>query len=134
MRRKKVIIIVLGLAFLFTSTALAGPIIDRILQKRELVVGISGNQPPLSATSKEGKIIGLEADLAQLMADTMGVKIKFEIMPFSELVSALRKAGKVEMVLSGMTITPERNLKVAFVGPYFIQENLLLPRGRKPSQ
>jgi polar amino acid transport system substrate-binding protein len=119
MRRTKVILIIAGLTFLFTANALAGPVIDRILQKKELVVGISGNQPPLSATSKEGDIIGLEADLAQLMADTMGVKIKFEVMPFSELVSALQ-TGKVEMVLSGMTITPERNLKVAFVGPYFM--------------
>ena len=119
MGRTKVICMMLGLALLFTSNAFAGPVIDRILQKKELVVGISGNQPPLSATSKEGDIIGLDAELAQLMADTMGVKIKFEVMPFSELLSSLQ-AGKVEMVLSGMTITPERNLKVAFVGPYFI--------------
>ena len=127
MRRTKVILIILGLTFLFTANALAGPVIDRILQKKELVVGISGNQPPLSATSKEGDIIGLEADLAQLMADTMGVKIKFEVMPFSELLSALQ-TGKVEMVLSGMTITPERNLKVAFVGPYFISGKAFLTK------
>ena len=119
MRRTKVSGMMLGLTILFTSNALAGKVIDRILQKKELVVGISGNQPPLSATSKEGEIIGLDAELAQLIADTMGVKIKFEVMPFSELLPSLQ-AGKVEMVLSGMTITPERNLKVAFVGPYFI--------------
>ncbi len=119
MRRTKVMLVVVGLIFLFTANASAGPVIDRILQKKELVVGISGNQPPLSATSKEGDIIGLDAEIAQLMADTMDVKIKFEVMPFSELLSALQ-AGKVDMVLSGMTITPERNLKVAFVGPYFL--------------
>ena len=112
-------LIVLGLTFLFTSNVLAGPAIDRILQKKELVVGISGNQPPLNATSKEGEIIGLDAELAQLIADAMGVKIKFEVMPFSELLSSL-ETGKIQMILSGMTITPERNLKVAFVGPYFI--------------
>ena len=119
MRRIKVMFVILGLTFLFTSNALAGPVIDRILQRKELVVGISGNQPPLSATSSEGEIIGLDAELAQLIADTMGVKIKFEVMPFSELLSSLQ-AGKVDMVLSGVTITPERNLKVAFAGPYFI--------------
>ncbi len=119
MRRIKVMFVILGFTFLFTSNALAGPVIDRILQRKELVVGISGNQPPLSATSSEGEIIGLDAELAQLIADTMGVKIKFEVMPFSELLSSLQ-ARKVDMVLSGVTITPERNLKVAFAGPYFI--------------
>jgi len=116
---RRIILIIAGLTFLFAASASAGPVIDRILQKKELVVGISGNQPPLNATSKEGKIIGLEAELAQLMADTMGVKITFAVMPFSELLPSLQ-AGTVQMVLSGMTVTPERNLKVAFVGPYFI--------------
>ena len=40
-------------------------------------------------------------------------------MPFPNLLPAL-EAGKVDMVISGMTITPERNLKVAYVGPYYI--------------
>jgi len=113
------IIVSLSLTCLFTADTQAGPVIDCIVQKKELVVGISANQPPLSAASKDGNIIGLDADLAQLMADTMGVKIRFEVMPFAELLSSLQE-GKVQMVLSGMTITPERNLKVAFVGPYFI--------------
>jgi len=119
MNRAKIIFMIIGLTFLFTSNALAGPVIDRILKKKELVVGISGNQPPFSATSREGELIGLDAELAELIADAMGVKIKFEVMPFSELWSSL-ETGKVEMVLSGMTITPERNIKVAFVGPYFL--------------
>jgi polar amino acid transport system substrate-binding protein len=40
-------------------------------------------------------------------------------MPFSELLPAL-EAGKVDLILSQMTITGKRNMKVAFVGPYFI--------------
>jgi len=117
MNRAKIIFMIIGLTFLFTSNALAGPVIDRILKKKELVVGISGNQPPFSATSREGELIGLDAELAELIADAMGVKIKFEVMPFSELLSSL-ETGKVEMVLSGMTITPERN-KSCFRRPLF---------------
>jgi polar amino acid transport system substrate-binding protein len=130
MNRVKIIFMVTGLTFLFASSVLAGPVIDRILKEKELVVGISGNQPPFSATSKEGEIIGLDADLAQLIADAMGVKIKFEVVPFSDLLSSL-EVGKVEMVLSGMTITPERNLKVAFVGPYFISGKSIVTRKEK---
>jgi polar amino acid transport system substrate-binding protein len=93
------------------------PVLDRILDKGELVVGTAGSMPPLNMTTKDGEIIGLEPDIAQLMASAMGVKLRFEIMPFSELLQSLED-GKIDMILSGMTITSKRNLKVAFVGPY----------------
>ena len=116
-----------ALSFLSVVSAPAGQVLDRILKNGELVVGTSGNQPPFSVTTKEGDIIGLDADLAALMADAMGVKAKLNTMPFSELLDAL-KAGKVDVVISGMTITPERNLKVAFVGPYFISgKSIIIP-------
>ena len=78
-------------------------------------------------TSKDGEIFGLEPDLAKMMAGAMNVKVKFVTKPFSELLPALQ-AGEVDMVLSGMTITPERNMKVAFVGPYFISGKAFLTK------
>lgn len=110
---------VLMFVTLFSSIASAGPAFDRLMKKAELVVGITGDQPPLNATSKEGEIIGLDADLARAIADGMNLKLSFVKMPFSELLPALQ-AGKVDLVISGMTMTPERNMKVAFVGPYFV--------------
>ena len=130
MKRAGLICMIVGFTFVFAFNTLAGPVIDRIVKKGELVVGISGNQPPLNATSKEGEIIGLEADLAKIFADAMGVKLKFEVMPFKELLPSL-KDGKVDMVLSGMTITPERNLQAAFVGPYFISGKSIITTKEK---
>ena len=83
-----------------------------------LTVGMTGNMPPLNMTSKEGELMGYEVDLARAMAKAMGVKAKLETMPFADLLPAL-EAGKIDLILSNMTITPGRNLKVAFVGPYF---------------
>ncbi len=94
------------------------PVIDRIMAKKELVVGTAASMPPLSMTTKDGKIIGLEADLARIFAGSMEVKLTLKSMHFDELLPAL-EAGKVDMVLSGMTMTPLRNLKFAFAGPYF---------------
>jgi polar amino acid transport system substrate-binding protein len=110
-----------------TSGRSASPVIDRIQSRGELVVGTMGNMPPLNMTSKDGEIFGLEPDLARLMAKDMNVKVKFVTMPFNELLPALQN-GQVDMVLSGMTITPERNLKVAFVGPYFISGKAFLTK------
>jgi len=109
------------------ASASASPVIDRILQRGELVVGMAGNMPPLNMTTKEGELIGYEVDLAQAMAAAMGVKVKMEIIPFGELLTALR-TGKIDIILSNMTITPGRNLKVAFVGPYFTSGKAFLTK------
>jgi polar amino acid transport system substrate-binding protein len=53
-----------------------------------------------------------------------------EAMPFSTLLGAL-EAGKIDMILSGMTMTPGRNLKVAFVGPYYISGKAFLTKNKK---
>jgi polar amino acid transport system substrate-binding protein len=103
----------------------ASPVLDRIQQRGELIVGTMGNMPPLNMTSKDGEIFGLEPDLARMLADAMDVKVKFVTKPFNELLPALQ-TGEVDMVLSGMTITPERNRKVAFIGPYFISGKAFL--------
>jgi polar amino acid transport system substrate-binding protein len=110
-----------------TSGTSASPVLDRIQSRGELVVGTMGNMPPLNMTSKDGEIFGLEPDLARLLAEAMDVKVKFVTKPFNELLPALQN-GEVDMVLSGMTITPERNRKVAFIGPYFISGKAFLTK------
>lgn len=110
-----------------TPKAAAAPVLDRIQENKELVVGTAGSMPPFNMTTREGKVIGFEPDLAEHMAKAMGVKLRLETMPFSELLDAL-EAGKVDMVLSSMTMTPGRNLKVAFVGPYYISGKGLLTK------
>ena len=57
----------------------------------------------------------------------MGVRIKFATMSFSELLPAM-EIGKVDMIISGMTMVPRRNLKVAFVGPYFVSGKGILTK------
>jgi polar amino acid transport system substrate-binding protein len=109
------------------SSSTVSPTLDAILSRGELVVGTAANMPPLNMTTRSGEIIGLEPDLANYLAYTMGVKLRLEKMQFSELLGAL-EAGKVDMVISGMTITPSRNLKVAFAGPYFVSGKCVLTR------
>src|SRR5262245_14299211 len=93
-----------------TATS-ASPVIDRILQRGELRVGTSGSQPPLNATTKDGRIIGFDVDLARALAKSMGVRLTLVPIQFSELLPALVN-GDVDMVLSGLTTTPERKLHV----------------------
>jgi len=114
-------------ALFLVAPAFAGSTLDRILKKGELVVGITGSQPPLNATTKDGKLIGLEPDLARLMAASMGVEVKFVKKPFNKLLPAL-ESGMVDIIMSSMTMTAKRNLNVAFVGPYYVSGKGILTK------
>jgi polar amino acid transport system substrate-binding protein len=113
------VVAIFSIVLQLSSFANAGPVFNGILKRGELIVGITGEQPPLNATTKDGEIIGFDADLARAIAKGMNLNIRFSRMPFSELLPALQE-GKVDIVVSGVTMTPERNTKVAFGGPYFI--------------
>ena len=106
------------------------PVLSKIVERGELVVGTAASMPPLNMTTKEGEIIGFEIDLARNMAGAMGVKLNLVAMPFSDLLPAL-EAGRVDAILSNMTITGERNRKVAFAGPYFISGKSFLTKYKK---
>ncbi len=105
----------------------ASPVVDRIVSRGEIRIGMTGDYPPLNVTSRTGENIGLEPDLARALAATLGVKLKVVNRPFAELIPALA-AGEVDAVMSGMTMTPERNLKVAFAGPYYISGKAILSK------
>jgi polar amino acid transport system substrate-binding protein len=101
--------------------------IDRILASGELRVGLTGSQPPLNMRDKSGELIGLEVDLVRALARSMDVEARFVPTPFAELLPSLEQ-GELDMVVSGLTITPERNARVAFAGPYLISGKSLLTR------
>lgn len=115
------------LLLVVAAPAFAGKVLDGIVERGEIRVGMTGSQPPLNVTSKSGELIGYEVDLVEILADSMGVKAKLVILPFPELLPALKK-GDVDMVVSGVTITPERNTKVAFVGPYLLTGKSILTK------
>ena len=121
------LMISLGQVFAAGEIRSLSPVLDRIMAKKELVVGTAASMPPLNMTTKDGQIIGIEADLARYFATGMGVKLNLKAIRFNDLLTALGK-GQVDMVLSGMTITPQRNLSVAFAGPYFASGKSILTK------
>jgi polar amino acid transport system substrate-binding protein len=130
-RSLMVMMLVLGIMAGYVQMAMGAegtrisPVLDRILSKKEVVVGTEGDMAPFTMTTKDGKIIGLDIDLAHYISGSMEVKLTLKKMRFNDLIPAL-EAGTVDIVISNMTITPLRNLKVAFVGPYFITGKSLL--------
>lgn len=101
--------------------------LKNITQRGELRVGMTATQPPFCMKAKDGTTIGYEVDLATMLAESMGVKLNIVELPFSELLTSL-ESGNVDVVMSGMTITMERNMKVSFVGPYLLSGKSILTR------
>jgi len=128
---KRTILGVLCAALVLMGTAVpasAGedaPVLSRIVARGQINVGMTGSQPPFNVKAKDGTLMGYDVDLAELLADAMGVKLNIVIMKFDELLPAL-KAGKVDAVMSGVTMTPRRNLEAAFVGPYLVSGKAIL--------
>jgi len=124
------ILLPLGLLALGACQSLSpggGSRLDHILETGELRVGLSASQPPLNMKTKSGRIVGLEVDLVSALASSMGLTLVIVERPFAELLGAV-EANEVDLAISGITITPERNARVAFVGPYFISGKSLLTR------
>jgi polar amino acid transport system substrate-binding protein len=124
------LVVALGACQSFPGRAPGAARLQGVLDSRELRVGLSGNQPPLNMKDKHGQIIGLEVDLVEALARAMGLEARLVVKPFAALLPALEK-GEVDLVISGMTITPERNARVAFAGPYFISGKSVLTRSKK---
>lgn len=128
MRKKITLFITILLMVVCIATdSIAGKILDRIITSGELRVGMSENSPPLHVMGKDGAMMGFDVDIAKAISLSMGVKEKIVPMPFADLLPAL-ESGEIDMIISGMTMSSERNLKVAFVGPYHITGKAILAK------
>ena len=115
------------------ESASGTPVLDRVRESGILRVGLSGTQPPFNMKTRSGQIIGIEPDLANALAETIGVRAEFVERPFGELLDALL-AGEVDIVMSQMTMTPKRNARVAFAGPYFVSGKAILTKSSTLAQ
>lgn len=109
------------------ATASETPVMDRVLSKKRLVVGTSGNMPPMTRALPNGGAAGFDIDLAEMMARSLGAELKIVVMPLNELVPAV-KSGKVDIAISNMTMTMERNKHVAFSHPYLESGKCLITK------
>ncbi len=90
--------------------------VEQIMKRGVLKVGMS-TFVPWAMKDKTGKLIGFEIDVATQLAADMGVKIEFTPTKWAGIIPALL-TGKFDVIVGGMSIRPDRNLKVNFSIPY----------------
>jgi len=91
--------------------------LNQILKRGELRVGFDAGYMPFEMRDKKGRIIGFDVDLARLMARYMGVKLTIVNTQWDGVIPALL-TDKFDLLMGGMTVTPERNLQIDFADPY----------------
>jgi polar amino acid transport system substrate-binding protein len=93
-----------------------------------LRVGVSTNAPPL--IYKQGfEVVGLEAELAKEFGDYLGKSIAFVELDWEDQIPALL-ANKTDIIMSGMTITKMRQVRIEFSEPYFRTGQMALTRNK----
>jgi len=91
-------------------------VIEEVQDRGVLRVGL-GLFAPWSACDADGELIGFEIDVATRLAEDMGVEVEFVRTDWNYIIPALI-AEEFDVIISGMTILPERNLKVNFTSSY----------------
>lgn len=81
-----------------------------------LKVGVSADYPPL-VFKQEGRIVGIEPDNATAVGGILGQQMTLVEMPFEKLIPALQ-AGEIDVIMSGMSVTPARSERVTFTEAY----------------
>ncbi|MSS70154.1 MAG: transporter substrate-binding domain-containing protein [Candidatus Latescibacteria bacterium] len=99
------------------SPCFAETTLERVRRTGEIQVGTDATYPPFE--SKVGEVYeGFDVDLGEAVAREMGVRIVWTNVSFDGIFPGLI-AGKYDMIISAVTITPERAAEMAFSDPYY---------------
>lgn len=95
--------------------------IEKIKDAGKIIVGTSADYPPYEfhlLNSKEEEIVGLDIDIAKVIAEKLGVKLEIKDITFSKLIDAL-DSGDIDMAIAGLTPTEKRKKVVDFSEVYY---------------
>ncbi|HCW7835386.1 TPA: ABC transporter permease subunit [Staphylococcus aureus] len=106
---------------------------EKIKERGELRVGLSADYAPMEfehTVNGKTEYAGVDIDLAKKIAKDNNLKLKIVNMSFDSLLGAL-KTGKIDIIISGMTSTPERKKQVDFSDSYMMNKNIMLVKKDK---
>ncbi|HEH7936704.1 TPA: ABC transporter permease subunit [Staphylococcus aureus] len=109
---------------------------EKIKERGELRVGLSADYAPMEfehTVNGKTEYAGVDIDLAKKIAKYNNLKLKIVNMSFDSLLGAL-KTGKIDIIISGMTSTPERKKQVDFSDSYMMTKNIMLVKKDKVNE
>src|SRR5690606_11397188 len=113
---------------LAASGAQAADLLDTVKERGTLIVGVEGTYPPFNfVDTKTHELDGFDVDVAKLVADKLGVKVQFVKTEWSAILAGLH-AGKFDVIINQVGITPDRQKTFDFSIPYVASSPQLILR------
>lgn len=131
---KKMITLTLAAAVALTLTACGGKKdadsdTAYVKSQGKLVVGITEFEP-MDYTDANGQWIGFDADLAKAFAESLGVKVEFQVIDWDNKIGELE--GKtIDVVWNGMTLTDDVKAAMECSNPYFNNAQVVIVKADK---
>ncbi|MFD0590445.1 ABC transporter substrate-binding protein/permease [Paenibacillus sp. GCM10027627] len=133
-----------GLVFSETKETSGSPAVSTVTSpqtplaagaKGTLVMGTSPDYPPYENVDAKhnGEIVGMDIDIAKFIAEQLGYKLEIASMDFNGLIAALQ-TGRVDFVMSAMSVTEERKENVDFSNSYYVARNTIVSKKSEPLQ
>lgn len=93
-------------------------------EKKVLVMATNAEFPPYEYYD-QNKIVGIDVEIAQAIADDMGMELVVEDMAFESIIAAVQ-SGKADFGAAGMTVDEDRLLSVDFSNPYTTASQVII--------
>jgi len=118
----------LGLAF--AASAGHAELLDDVKARGTLRVGLEGTYPPFNYKDEQGKLAGFDVEIAQALAERMGLKAEFTPTEWSGILAGLQ-AGKYDVIVNQVAATDKRRETFDFSDPYVLSQAQFIVRANE---
>lgn len=92
-----------------------------LVNEGKFTVGVSPDFPPFE-NLVDGEYVGFDIELSKAIAEELGLEVEFKTLQFDGIPAAVAAGGQVDVGITGLTITPDRQETVDFSDPYYIAD------------
>ena len=114
---KKLIALILSALLLLSMAACSGGSDGMTIEKGKLIMSTNAEFPPYEMTTDDGGFAGIDIEIAQAIAEKLGLELVIDDMDFNAALLAVQQ-GKSDMVMAGVTVDPDRQKVMDFSNSY----------------
>ena len=114
------------------ASSAAQDLLEQIRAKGEIVIATEGTWSPWTFHDKEGKLTGYDIEVGRLIAQKLGVKPQFVEGKWDGLLAGI-SAGRYDIMINGVDMTPERQKAYRFTDPYAYNRTVVMVSARNNS-
>lgn len=118
-------VLMLAAAVFLMAGAAQAQTTDEIVKRGKILIGVCTEAVPVCFLDEKQESVGFEIDLAKMLGERMGVEVEFVKVPGASRIQYLL-AGKVDILIAFLGVTPERALQVDYSQPYFVSDSNVL--------